>query len=124
MGRGGARIGRLALAAALAYLTIGIVWETAFSLALIPSGHADTDISPWKDPISFVVWFLLPSGLWPSSVSEFLPGGAAIAVGLFLVMTAIMFGALGVIAPGARGAPPPSRSRSPQRAGAGRPRTS
>ena len=47
-----ARVGRLLLAAALAYLTVGIVWETAFDLALTPSGTGD--ISPWNSPLSFV----------------------------------------------------------------------
>ena len=69
-----ARLGRLALAAALAYLTVGIVWETAFDLALTPSGVGD--ISPWNGPLSFLAWFVLPSVVWPSSMSAFVPESA------------------------------------------------
>jgi len=68
MRRNVARIGRLILAAALAYLTVGIVWETAFGLALGPSAGADTG-SPWQGLLSFLAWFVLPSALWPSAMS-------------------------------------------------------
>jgi len=92
-----ARLGRLALAAALAYLTVEIVWETAFDLALTPSGVGD--ISPWNGPLSFLAWFVLPSVVWPSSMSAFVPDGALVALALFAVMTAVMFGALTRLAP-------------------------
>ena len=113
------------LAAALAYLIVGVVWETAFDLALSPSPTADC-CSPWNGPLSFVAWFVLPSALWPSSMSAFIPSGWLIAIGLFVGMTALMFGALTRLAPDV--APPteprrPPRRRSPPRARAGRPRT-
>ena len=54
MRRNVARGGRLLLAAALAYLTVGIVWETAFDLALTPTGTGD--ISPWNGPMSFLAY--------------------------------------------------------------------
>ncbi|HEY8785284.1 MAG TPA: hypothetical protein VIN63_02275, partial [Candidatus Limnocylindria bacterium] len=98
MPRNVARIGRLLLAAALAYLTVGIVWETAFDLALPASGTGD--ISRWNGPMSFLAWFVLPSALWPWSMSEFIPGGSLIAIALFVGMTALMFGALTRLAPG------------------------
>ena len=125
MRRNVARIGRLLLAAALAYLTVGIVWETAFDLALTPTGTGD--ISPWNGPMSFLAWFILPSALWPSSMSYFIPGGALVAIVLFAAMTALMFAALARLAPGVT---PPTgsrrslRRRSAPRARAGRPRTS
>jgi hypothetical protein len=120
-----AQVGRLLLAAALAYLTVGIVWETAFDLALTPSGTGD--ISPWNGPLSFVAWFVLPSALWPWSMSEFIPGGTLIAIVLLLGMTALMFGALTRLAPDVAaptGLRRPPRRRSTPRARAGRPRTS
>ncbi len=98
MRRNVARVGRLLLATALAYLTVGIVWETAFELALAPSGTSD--ISPWNGPLSFMAWFVIPSALWPWSMSEFIPGGSLVAVALFVVMTTLMFGALMRLAPG------------------------
>jgi len=120
-----ARLGRLILAAAIAYLTVGIVWETAFDLALPAGGSGD--ISPWNGPLSFLAWFVLPSALWPWSMSEFVPGGALVAIALFAGMTALMFAALARLAPGvaAPTAPRrPPRPRSRPRARAGRPRTS
>jgi hypothetical protein len=118
--------GRLLLAAALAYLTVGIVWETAFGLALSPSATADVG-SPWEGLISFLAWFVLPSVLWPSSMSAFIPGGALVAVVLFVVMTALMFGALTRLAPdiaAPTGLRRPPRRRSPPRARVGTRRTS
>jgi hypothetical protein len=120
-----ARVGRLLLAAALAYLTVGIVWETAFDLALTPSGTGD--ISPWNGPLSFLAWFVLPSALWPWSMSEFIPGGSLVAIVLFVGMTALMFGALMRLAPGVAaptGPRRPPRRRSPPRARVGTRRTS
>jgi hypothetical protein len=124
MRRNVARVGRLLLAAALAYLTVGIVWETAFELALTPAGTGD--ISPWEGPLSFVAWFVLPSALWPWSMSEFIPGGTVIAVALLGGMTALMFGALTRLAPGVAAPTGPRRPpgrRSPPRAGVGTRRT-
>lgn len=120
-----ARVGRLLLAAALAYLTLAIVWETAFDLALPPSGSGD--ISPWSGPLSFLAWFVLPSVFWPSSMSVVIPGGWLVAVVLFVGMSALMFGALARLAPDV--VPPTGprrrqRRRSPPRARAGKPRTS
>jgi len=66
----------------IAYLTVGIVWETAFDLALPAGGTGD--ISPWNGPMSFLAWFVLPSALWPWSMSEFVPGGALVAIALVL----------------------------------------
>lgn len=126
MRRGLARLGRLLLAAALAYLIVGVIWETAFGLALGPSPTAAT-ASPWEGLISFLAWFVLPSALWPSSMSAFLPGGALVAIALFAGMTALMFGALTRLAPGVAaptGPRRPPRPRSAPRAQAGRPRTS
>ena len=126
MRRNVARIGRLLLAAALAYLTVGIVWETAFGLALGPTANADIG-SPWQGLLSFLAWFVLPSALWPSAMSANLPAGTLVAIALFVGMTALMFGALARLAPG-NAAPTGSRRslrrRSAPRARAGRPRTS
>ena len=126
MRRNVARIGRLILAAALAYLTVGIVWETAFGLALGPSASADTG-SPWQGLLSFLAWFVLPSALWPSAMSANVPGGMLVAIALLAAMTALMFAALARLAPGVA-APTGSRRslrrRSAPRARAGRPRTS
>jgi hypothetical protein len=126
MRRNVARVGRLMLAAALAYLTVGIVWETAFGLALTPSATGGIG-SPWEGLVSFLAWFVLPSVLWPSSMSTFVPGGPLVAAALFVVMTVLMFGALARLAPGVA-APTGSRRslrrRSTPRARAGRPRTS
>src|SRR5439155_488444 len=89
MRRNVARIGRLILAAALAYLTVGIVWETAFGLALGPSASADTR-SPWQGLLSFLAWFVLPSALWPSAMSANVPGGMLVAIALFAAMTPLI----------------------------------
>jgi hypothetical protein len=125
MRRNVAWVGRLVLAAALAYPTVGIVWETAFDLALTPSGTGE--ISPWNGLDSFLVWLLLPSVLWPWSMSEFIPGGSLVAIALFGGMTALMFGALTFLAPGfaTPGGPRrPPRRRSAPPARADTPRTS
>src|SRR5205814_9119988 len=98
MRRNVARGGRLLLAAALAYLTVGIVWETTFDLALTQTRTGD--ISPWNGPTSFLAWFILPSALWPSSMTYFIPGGALLTIVLFVVMTALMVAALARLAPG------------------------
>jgi len=127
MRRNVARAGRLLLAAALAYLIVGTVWETAFDLALTPSPTADNCCSPWNGPISFLAWFVLPSVFWPSSMSAFIPGGAVVAIVLFVVMTALMFGALTRLAPEVAtptGPRRPPRRRSPPRARVGTRRTS
>jgi hypothetical protein len=127
MRHGIAFVGRLLLAAALAYLIVGVIWETAFDLALTQSSSPDDCCSPWHGPISFLAWFVLPSVLWPSSMSAFIPGGSLIAIVLFAGMTLIMFGALTRLAPGVaapRGPRRPPRPRSAPRARAGRPRTS
>jgi hypothetical protein len=127
MRRGVAFVGRLLLAAALAYLIVGVIWETAFGLALTPSPTADNCCSAWEGLFSFLAWFVLPSALWPASMSEFVPGGLLIAIGLFALMTALMFGALMRLAPGFAapiGPRRPPRPRSAPRARAGRPRTS
>jgi hypothetical protein len=126
MRRNVARVGRLLLAAALAYLTVGVVWETAFGLALTQSATADVG-SPWEGLISFLAWFALPSVFWPSSMSEFIPGGALVAIVLFVVMTALMFAALMRLAPDVAaptGSRRPPRRRSPPRARVGTRRTS
>ncbi|HVD51646.1 MAG TPA: hypothetical protein VNB51_06365, partial [Candidatus Udaeobacter sp.] len=126
MRRNVARAGRLLLAAALAYLTVGIVWETAFGLALTPSATSDIG-PPWEGLISFLAWFVLPSVLWPSSMSAFIPGGWIIATGLFVGMTALMFAALTRLAPDVvapRGPRRPPKRRSPPRARVGTRRTS
>jgi hypothetical protein len=126
MRRNVARVGRLLLAAALAYLTVGIVWETAFSLALAPSATADV-APPWEGLISFLAWFVLPSVLWPSSMSEFIAGGWLVAIALVVGMTALMFGALTRLAPDVAaptGSRRPPRRRSPPRARVGTRRTS
>src|SRR5713101_7746204 len=53
MRRSVGRIGRLVLAAALAYLTVGIVWTTAFGLAMAASAtgteisFGGADLIPW-----------------------------------------------------------------------------
>ena len=120
-----ARVGRLLLAGALAYLTVGIVWETAFDLALPATGSGD--ISPWAGPMSFLAWFVLPSALWPWSMSEFIPGGALVAIVLWIGMTALMFGALVRLAPGIAaptGPRRPPRGRLPTRERVGTRRTS
>jgi hypothetical protein len=126
MGRNVARLGRLVLAAALAYLIVGVIWETAFDLALNPSPTAEI-ASPWEGPVSFLAWFVLPSVFWPSSMSAFVPGGSLFAIALVGGMTALMFVALTVLAPGVaapRAPRRPPRRRSAPRAGAGRRRTS
>jgi hypothetical protein len=126
MRRNVARVGRLLLAAALSYLTVGIVWETAFDLALTPSPTADIG-SPWQGLLSFLAWFVLPSVLWPSSMIGNVPGGGLMAVALLGVMTTLMFGALTRLAPGVAAPTGPRRSprrRSALRARAGKPRTS
>src|SRR5438445_13240384 len=125
MRRNVARAGRLLLAAALAYLTVGIIWETAFDLARTPSPTADIG-SPWQGLLSFLAWFVLPSVLWPSSMSASLSGGTFVAIALFGAMTALMFGALtrlarAVAAPTGPRRPP--RRRSPPRARVGTRRT-
>src|SRR2546428_10318570 len=89
MRRNVARIGRLILAAALAYLTVGIVWETAFGLALGPSGSADTR-SPWQGLLSFLAWFVLPSALLPSAMSDNVSGGMLVTIALLPAITAVM----------------------------------
>ena len=114
------------LAGALAYLIVGIVWETAFGLALTPSANADVG-SPWEGLFSFLAWFVLPSVFWPSSMSEFVRGGSLVAIALFVGMTALMFGALTRLAPDVAaptGPRRPPRRRSAPRARADRPRTS
>ena len=125
MRRGLAFVGRLLLAAALAYLIVGVIWQTAFELAL--TTPTTPEFWPWQGPMSFLAWFVLPSALWPWSMSEFISGGLLIAIGLFALMTALMFGALMRLAPGSAapiGPRRPPRSRSAPRARAGRPRTS
>jgi hypothetical protein len=127
MRRSVARAGRLLLAAALAYLIVGVIWETAFDLALTPSPTADDCCSPWNGPISFLAWFVLPSVFWPSSMSAFIPGGALIAIALFVAMTALMYWALTRLAPDVAaptGPQRPPRRRSPPRAPVGTRRTS
>src|SRR5713101_9355198 len=117
MRRSVGRIGRLVLAAALAYLTVGIVWTTAFGLAMAASATGTE--SPLEGLVSFLGWFVLPSVLWPSSMSASIPGGSLIAIGLVVVMTALMFGALTRLAPGVAaptGPRRPPRRRSPPRA--------
>src|SRR6266849_6184994 len=88
MRRNVARVGRLLVAAALAYLTVGIVWTTAFGLAMAASATGTE--SPLEGLISFLGWFVLPSVLWPSSMSASIPGGSLIAIALLVVMTAPM----------------------------------
>jgi hypothetical protein len=125
MRRGVARLGRLMLAAALAYLIVGIIWQTAFYLAREPS-VAELG-SPWEGVLALLGWFVLPSALWPWNMSEFVPGGFVIAIVLFVVMTALMFGALTRLAPGVAaptGPRRPPRRRSPPRARVGTRRTS
>src|SRR3954471_6829032 len=122
-----ATVGRLLLAAALAYLIVGIVWETAFNLAAVTPGSPSDIPAPWEGLISFLAWFVLPSVSWPSRMSESIPGGSFIAITLFVGMTALMFGALTRLAPDAvpaTGPRRPPKRRSPPRARAGRPRTS
>ena len=124
MRRGVARLGRLMLAAALAYLIVGIIWETAFYLAREPS-VAELG-SPWEGLLALLGWFVLPSALWPWSLSEFVPGGLLIGIGLFALMTALMFGALTRLAPdfaAPTGPRRPPRRRSPPRARVGTRRT-
>ena len=126
MRRNVARVGRLLLATALAYLTVGIIWETAFDLVLTTSPTADVG-SPWQSLLSFLAWFVLPSVLWPSSMIGNVPGGMLIAIALLGAMTALMFGALTRLAPGVATPTGPRRSprrRSAPRGRAGRPRTS
>ena len=125
MRRGVARLGRLMLAAALAYLIVGIIWQTAFYLAREPS-VAELG-SPWEGLLALLAWFVLPSALWPWSMSEFVPRGFVVAIGLFMGMTALMFAALTRLAPDV--APPreprrPPKRRSPPRARVGTRRTS
>lgn len=125
MRRNVARAGRLSLAAALAYLIVGIVWETAFELSL--TGAATPEFGPWEGLVSFLAWFVLPSALWPWTMSELVPGGPVIAIGLLALMTALMYGALTRLAPDVTapaGARRPPRRRSPPQAPVGRPRTS
>ena len=124
MRRGVARLGRLMLAAALAYLIVGIIWQTALYLAREPS-VAELG-SPWEGLLALLGWFVLPSALWPWNMSEFVPGGFVIAILLFAGMTALMFGALTRLAPDAAaptGSRRPPRRRSPPRARVGTRRT-
>jgi hypothetical protein len=126
MPRNVARVGRLLLAAALAYLTVGIAWETAFGLAQTASATANVG-APWEGLIAFLAWFALPSVLWPSSMSEFIPGGWLVAIALFVAMTALMFGALTRLAPDVAaptGPRRPPRRGSPPRGRVGTRRTS
>ncbi len=111
MRRNVARVGRLLLAAALAYLTVGIVWTTAFGLAMAASATGAE--SPLEGLVSFLGWFVLPSVLWPSSMSASIPGGSLIAIVLVVVMTVLMFGALARLAPGLAG--PVRTPRRPRR---------
>ena len=117
MRRGVAFVGRLLLAAALAYLIVGVIWQTAFGLALAPSSTADNCCSPWEGLFSFLAWFVLPSALWPASMSEFVSGGPLIAFGLFALMTALMFAALARLAPGSAPVRTPRRPRRPSELG-------
>ena len=110
MRRNVARIGRLLLAVVLAYLTVGIVWQTAFELALTRSATSDIP-PPWEGLMSFLAWFVLPSALWPWSMAEFIPGGLFIAIALFAGMTALMFAALARLAPGSAAVRTPRRPR-------------
>ena len=125
MRRNVARLGRLLLAAALAYLIVGVVWTTAFGLAMAASPTGTE--SPFEGLISFLGWFVLPSVLWPSTMSASIPGGSLIAIGLVAVMTALMFGALARLAPDVAaftGPRRPPRRRSAPQGRADKPRTS
>ncbi len=125
MRRNVARVGRLLLAAALAYLTVGIVWTTAFGLAM--GASATGAESPLEGLVSFVGWFVLPSVLWPSIMSASIPGGSLIAIVLVVVMTVLMFGALARLAPDVAaptGPRRPPRRRSPPQGRVGTRRTS
>ncbi len=125
MRRNVARAGRLLLAAALAYLIVGVIWQTAFYLAREPSVVELG--SPWEGLLVFLGWFVLPSALWPGNMSEFVPGGFAIGIGLFVGMTALMYAALTRLAPDVaapKGPRRPPKRRSPPRARVGTRRTS
>ncbi len=56
---------RLALAAALAYIFIGLVYATWDTTPFIFGRNAGAVAPPWSGLMPFFLWFVLPAVLWP-----------------------------------------------------------
>lgn len=62
-------IGRLLLLAVVAYIFIGLVYATGESIYYeFFSKNPGALAPPWRSPIAFLVWFVVPAALWPWNV--------------------------------------------------------
>jgi hypothetical protein len=63
---------RLLIAAAVAYLFIGVVYATWETITIDILGKNTGTLSPpWAGPMSFFAWFVLPAALWPWNLIGF-----------------------------------------------------
>jgi hypothetical protein len=63
---------RLAIAALMAYIFIGLVYATWETIDYqLFAKNRDALPPPWSDPMSFLAWFVLPAVLWPWNVVGF-----------------------------------------------------
>ena len=62
-------LSRLLIAAVVAYILIGVVYATSQAVyyeffAKNPGALA----APWESPVAFLVWWVVPVGVWPWNV--------------------------------------------------------
>jgi hypothetical protein len=61
---------RVLFAAIVAYVVIGLVYSTWWTIYLELHRTPQADIpAPWSSPMAFLVWFVLPAALWPWNLS-------------------------------------------------------
>ncbi len=63
---------RLALAAIVAYVVIGLLYSTWWTTYLELGRTQRADIPPpWSSPVAFLAWFVTPAALWPWNLIGF-----------------------------------------------------
>jgi hypothetical protein len=64
-------LARLVLAAFVAYVLIGLLYATWWTIDLELTKHPGDVPAAWTSVMAFLAWFVLPAALWPWNVVGF-----------------------------------------------------
>jgi len=80
------------LAALTAYIVIGLVYSTWWTVSLELGRTPGGDIPPpWSSPMAFLVWFIVPAALWPAALVGFHHVPEALVASVYLATIGLFY---------------------------------